>query len=185
MIAPFVKAAAEDAKVLEALLGDDWEVKAGGCAEIVLTAKFDVLRESYFWREGVALPEFSDAISRKELIQRNARAMKYEIRLSYCEPMTREEYEARLAERQGAALTRAFGAGEKKAPDGSAEILAKTSLPRYKSRDCHVFEETSDTLTGHIFPPAAVKKIGAAKAILAETLNSMPSGTDATAAGVK
>jgi hypothetical protein len=45
--------------------------------------------------------------------------------------------------------------------------------------------ENSDSLTGHIFPPAAVKKIGAAKAILAETLNSMPSGTDATAAGVK
>lgn len=185
-VEPIRKAAVEDAKVLEELLGEDWEVKVGprlSDTEIVLTAKSDVLRESYFWREGEPLPEFSDALSRKDLIDRNARPMNYEIRLAYYEPISREEYEGRLAECQRAAIARAFGAGSKDGAGDVAELVSHSSVPRYRSRNCDVYESNSETRSGHLFPPAAVRKIGAAKAILAEVLQLIPGATDARGVG--
>jgi hypothetical protein len=181
---PLHRAAVDDAKVLEALLGEDWEVKAGpnwSDRVIVLTAKFDVLQESYFWREGDPLPEFSDALSRQDLIHRNARPMNYEIRLAYCEPVSKEVYEVNLAECQRAAIARAFTAGSKDGAGDVAAMKSNSGVPRYRSRNCDVYEHHSTTRSGHLFPPAAVRKIGAAKAILREVLQPIPSATDAQA----
>ncbi len=177
------QAAAEDAKVLDALLKEDWVVEVKQ-REIVLTSKFEVFRKSYHRAAGDPMPEFSDAVPRSELLA-DAAAEKYVIRLEYVRELTKEEYERRLAERQGAAITMAVGARSKDESAIAHHLLADTRVPRYKSfkggGTFHIYECNSDLLSGRLFPPAAVKKIGAAKAILAEELRLMTSATDATA----
>jgi hypothetical protein len=67
-----VKLVEKDAKVLEPLLKEDWVVEVKG-HEIVLTSKFEVFRESLtrtLWDE---MPEFSDAVSREELLTHGSR----------------------------------------------------------------------------------------------------------------
>jgi hypothetical protein len=178
--AELVKLAERDAKVLEPLLSEDWVVEVKP-HEIVLTSKFEVFRESFYRALNEAMPEFSDTVTRDELLT-TGEPEKYVFRLEYARALTREEYEKRFAERQGAALAMAFGPWSKHEGAVAHRLLDATRVPRYKKHSkIHIYECNSDLLSGRLFPPASVKKIGAAKAILAEELRLMPGATDATA----
>ena len=177
--AELVELAEKDAKVLEPLLKDDWEVVVKR-NEIVLTSKFEVFSKSHYGALTNKMPEFSDALSRDELLA-HVTPEKYVFRLEYARALTREEYEKRLAERQVAALAMAFGPWSKHEAALAQRLLGETRVPRYQRQlKFHVYESNSDLLSGRLFPPASVRKIGAAKAILAEELRLLPGGTDAT-----
>ncbi|MCW1921681.1 hypothetical protein OKA05_03895 [Luteolibacter arcticus] len=181
--AELVTLAAKDAKALEPLLKDDWVVEVKQ-HEIVLTSKFEVFRESLHRPLNEGMPEFSDAVSREELLTHGA-PEKYVFRLEYARALTREEYEKRLTGRQGAALAMALGPWSKHEGGVAYRLLDATRVPRYRSfmggGAFHIYESNSDLFSGRLYPPASVRKIGAAKAILAEELRLMPSATDASA----
>jgi len=181
--AGLVTLAERDAKVLEPLLKDDWVVEVKQ-HEIVLTSKFEVFRESCYRALNEKMPEFSDAVARDELLTHGT-PEKYVFRLEYAHALTREEYEKRLSERQGAALAMALGPQTKDEGAVAHRLLGETRVPRYRSfmegRIFHIYESNSDLLSGRLYPPASVRKIGAAKAILAEELRLMPGAADPTA----
>jgi hypothetical protein len=180
--AELARVAERDAKALVPLLKEDWVVEVKQ-HEIVLTSKFEVFRESYHRAAGDEMPEFSDAITREELLT-HGDPEKYMFRLEYARKLTREEYEKRFAERQRAALAMALGPWSKHEGAIAHRVLDATRVPRYRSFAggiFHIYESNSDLLSGRLYPPASVRKIGAAKAILAQELRVMPAATDATA----
>lgn len=149
----------EDRIRITETLGPDWIATVRG-SSIEITSTFEVFHVGIISRITPS-PEFNDSISRAILLK-EAKPERYVIRLEYGAPLSSEETQQRIKERQRFADILNYGAHGKNDWGKAAEGFLKIRVPRYRG----IYRILPDHPGTQIYPPSAVAKIGAAKELL-------------------
>lgn len=149
----------EDRNRITETLGPDWIAAVKGTS-IEITSTFEVFHVGIISRIHPP-PEFNDTISR-EILLKEAKPERYVISLEYGTPLSSEETQQRIKERQRFADILNYGAHGKNDWEKATEGFLKIRAPRYRG----IYRILPDHPGTQIYPPSAVAKIGAAKELL-------------------
>jgi len=167
------KKAAEAAETIKEVIGDDWTVTVNGQI-VTIESKFDVFRIFKMSRP-TPVPPLDAPTS--ELLK-EAIPQKYVFRLRFEKPIEREEFIRRRSERQKHADVLNFGAPSRTAWIEAAAEYVKIQVPHYRQGFYDIYSEPFESPSQHVYPLAAISKIGAVKNVLDTLFRPMRTGSD-------
>jgi hypothetical protein len=148
---------------IDEVLGKEWITSVSGNV-IEITSTFDVFKVAMNARMD-APPDFNESVS-QDVLAKEAKAERYVIRLEFSQPVSREEIQKRVIERQRFADSLTYGAHGKTEWSDACDGFLSIRVPKYANSGFCIYRVLPDHPNHRIYPPSAVAKIGGAKELL-------------------